>query len=314
MYKVFLALMLALPAAADFTWQDNGRTITLLEDGKPVYVYQHAFVEAPEGVKPHFRRMAYLHPLYGIDGEVLTEDFPEDHRHHRGVFWAWPECTVGDRRMDVWSLKDARQIHKVFSAQVSETQEAHLLVENDWEWDDRPGEPQIHETIEIVTHPANNGKRALDFTLHFENVSGKTVTFLGAKDKGYGGLCFRPDARRKPMHFTADDGPVAEDQLRYETPWADVSFEREADGNEDAAEGVPQSGVAIMQHPDNPGYPHPGWMFRHYALLCTAWPHEQTHVLKPGESFELKYRLLVHRGGAAEAGIEDAFVDFTLKE
>jgi AcrR family transcriptional regulator len=40
-------------------------------------------------VPEKFRRSCYIHPLYGLDGEVMTEDFPVDHRHHRGVFWAW---------------------------------------------------------------------------------------------------------------------------------------------------------------------------------------------------------------------------------
>jgi hypothetical protein len=296
-------ILCSLTAQAEFAWIDDGKTVTLTEAGKPVFTYHYTMVEPPEGVDPRFRRTAYLHPLYGLHGEVLTEDFPEDHYHHRGVFWAWPECTVGDRRLDVWSMKDARQVHERFLVREVGTDQAVLEVQNAWVFDDSPGEPQIRETVRITTHPAAGGKRALDFTLRFDNVSGKTITFLGAKDKGYGGLCFRPDARRKPMHFMADDGPVAEDQLRYDTPWADVSFERESDGREDTPATAPQSGVAIIQHPDNPGYPHPGWMFRHYAFLCVAWPHEQTHVLQAGDHFELKYRLLVHDGTAAEANV-----------
>ena len=52
-------------------------------------------------------RSHYIHPLYGLDGEVLTEEFPSDHPHHCGIFWAWHQVWIGDKRIgDAWSLKD----------------------------------------------------------------------------------------------------------------------------------------------------------------------------------------------------------------
>ena len=40
-------------------------------------------------------RSNYFHPLYDVDGNVLTEDFPNDHIHHRGIFWAWHQVRHG---------------------------------------------------------------------------------------------------------------------------------------------------------------------------------------------------------------------------
>lgn len=303
-------VLLCLPAAAAFRMEDDGNAITLIENGMPVYVYRYTMVQPPEGVADRYRRLGYLHPLYGLGGEILTQDFPDDHYHHRGVFWAWPECTVGDRKLDVWALADARQVHEAFLKKEAGEDRAELGVQNAWVFDDAPDIPQVRETIHIVAHPAVDGKRALEFTMHFKNVSGDTITFLGAENKGYGGLCFRPDKARKPMHFTTASGRVDEDQLRFDTPWADVSFEKYPDGNEETGSDAPQVGVAIFQHPDNPGYPHPGWIFRHYSFLGVSWPHEETHVLKPGEFFELKYVLLVHQGSAEEASVAGAFASY----
>ena len=64
---------------------------------------------------------------------------------------------------------------------------------------------------------------------------------------------------------------------------------------------------AIFQHPDNPGYVHPGWILRHYGFLGASWPHTAGHVLAPGEAVELRYRLFVHRGGATSAKVAEAF-------
>ena len=49
--------------------------------------------------KGKYRRCHYIHPLYGLDGEVLTEDFPADHPHHRGIFWGWHQLWLGDKKV-----------------------------------------------------------------------------------------------------------------------------------------------------------------------------------------------------------------------
>src|SRR5688500_14074023 len=71
-------------------------SLGLWEGNQPVLVYNHGLVRPPEQVtgKP---RASYIHPLYGLDGEVLTDDFPKDHTYHRGVYWAWPHLKIGDR-------------------------------------------------------------------------------------------------------------------------------------------------------------------------------------------------------------------------
>ena len=45
--------------------------------------------------------------MYDLDGNVLTEDFPKDHPHHRGIFWAWHQVRVdGKNAGDSWAARD----------------------------------------------------------------------------------------------------------------------------------------------------------------------------------------------------------------
>jgi hypothetical protein len=44
-------------------------------------------------------RCHYIHSLYGLDGEVLTEDFTADHPHHRGIFWGRHQLWFGDKKV-----------------------------------------------------------------------------------------------------------------------------------------------------------------------------------------------------------------------
>lgn len=289
-----------LPAhAAAFRFEDTDTGVTLHDGDLPVLTYHTGMVTPPKFVpQERYTRTAYIHPLYGLDGEVLTQDFPLDHFHHRGVFWAWPESTWDGKKVDVWTLDGARKHPvQVLGTEANDTV-ARLAFENAWRMDDQPEKDLVREQVVITVHGAADETRAIDFMVTLTNVTDKPFTLLGAKDKGYGGFCVRPDARLKPMSFTSALGPHDEDVLSVDSPWADVSFSKERDSEA-------QSGVALFQHPKNPGYPHHGWIFRHYAFLGASWPHEDPHTLEPGKSVSLRYRLLVHRGSAEAANVDE---------
>ena len=83
---------------------DGGLLFT--ENSKNILFYQ---VE-PKNHNGEYERCNYIHPLWGVDGTVITEDFPADHLHHRGVFWAWHQLWIGDQQIgDPWALIDFEQ-------------------------------------------------------------------------------------------------------------------------------------------------------------------------------------------------------------
>ncbi len=297
---ILFGLAMPRPAVADFTIQEDAQKVVLLDDGKPVLVYNFAEVKAPEGVDQKFRRGCYIHPLYDLHGNVITQDFPADHRHHRGVFWAWPNCSVGERKINVWELVDARPVFEKWVEKSVTAERARFAVESGWYYDGETA-PKIREHVSFTVEPATKKHRCIDFELTFENVSGEVMTFQGSPvdKKGYGGFCFRPDDAFKPFTFTAASGVIPEDALMCPTPWADIAWK--------GPKSKRDEGVAIFQHPSNPGFPHPGWIFRHYAFLGASWPHNDAHTLKAGESFTLRYRLVIHKGDAKKAKLGSLF-------
>src|SRR5688500_18430014 len=40
-------------------------------------------------IKPIFQRRAYLHPILTLSGKVITDDYPANHIHRHGIWWAW---------------------------------------------------------------------------------------------------------------------------------------------------------------------------------------------------------------------------------
>jgi hypothetical protein len=85
----------------------------LSEAGKPVLRYNYQTNDPGEvlaRVKADDRKYArarsdYIHPLYGLDGQELTKDWPLEHPHHRGIYWAWPEVDYRGERGDLHALR-----------------------------------------------------------------------------------------------------------------------------------------------------------------------------------------------------------------
>lgn len=308
-HVVLVGFLLAGASQGAFTIKEDQTFITVFEDGKPVLVYHYLPSPIPFYVSERYKRACYVHPLYGLDGEELTQDFPLDHFHHRGLFWAWPDSTVGERKIDIWALDGARQVHAKWLAKATHEDHAEIAVQNHWVFDDEPDTPIIREEIRMRINPATTTSRTIDVQLYFENVSQQVFTLRGSEteNKGYGGFCLRPDATRIPMIFTSQKGESPEDALELDSPWVDVSYATTPGSSL-------FSGVAIFQHPSNPGYPHPGWILRHYGFLGQSWPHSKEHVMPPGASFTLRYRVFIHRGNAKTAEVEKAFLEYEVVE
>lgn len=108
--RILLALAALGPADAPPSVKaalDPSGQIDVAEAGQPALRCNFRTVAPPEGRlekvsvsnrKYAVARSGYIHPLHGLDGEVLTRDWSPDHPHHRGLYWAWPEVDWGDRR------------------------------------------------------------------------------------------------------------------------------------------------------------------------------------------------------------------------
>ena len=91
------------PAAMRVTKAAEGYWFT--EGDAKVLFYQAERKALPDGTAA---RSNYFHPLYDLDGNVVTEDFPKDHVHHRGIFWAWHQVLIdGKRVQDQWANRDS---------------------------------------------------------------------------------------------------------------------------------------------------------------------------------------------------------------
>jgi len=276
----------------------DGR-ITFFEGEAPILAYNFADRLAG-GAPERYRRACYCHPVHAPDGTVLTDDFPKDHYHHRGIFWAWPHMTARGKAVQTWHLQGIHQKHAAWNERTAGPRQAVLDVANDWILDG--GERVGRERLRMVVHPASDVGRAIDFALTVEAVGGP-AELLGAKGKGYGGFCFR-FAPRKGTVLTTDAGVQKKDSNDRTPAWADLSA-RFAGPSE-------MTGAAIFVHPKTPPERRPrGWTLRHYGFLGPSWPCLEPYTLEPGAPVTLAYRVYLHRGDAAAGKVAEAFERYT---
>ncbi len=277
-----------------------------VEGSDSVLTYQ----AAEKSFNGTYKRSNYIHPLYTLDGNILTEDFPADHLHHRGIFWAWHQLYIGDKRIgDGWGIKDFHW--EVLSVRELEGQgDARAIqVEVMWRsplWVDAEGIeiPVVNEVTRIKVYPAKNRYRQIDIEISIRALE-PNMRIGGSEDeKGYGG--FSPRIRLvSDIKFTSSAGRVEPDILPVKAGgWMDISG---SFGKKGAL-----AGLSILCHPDNPGFPNP-WILRSKGSMQNAvYPYPGTYAVPLSENRPtiLRYRLLVHEGDAESLNIAEIHADY----
>lgn len=296
-------------APRGFHWEAaSERSLGLFENGQRVLVYNHGLITS-EQMPRAVARSCYVHPIYGLDGEVLTDDFPMDHPYHRGMYWAWPHIKLGEAEYELWSLNGELQPRFVrWLARDAGADGAKLAAENGW----FVGEKQlVREQMTLDVHPAAADSRAIDVTLTWTPLD-QPLTLWGAEGKSYGGFNFRfgprtktiitvPEKTELPAGVAAPEGRTSGDLVVTRLPWADFV------GDFAGTQGT--SGAAIFVHPQHRDYP-PTWMTRHYGLVSVGWPGVEPQTFSAGQPITCRYRVWIHRGSRAVAEIQSAYEDY----
>jgi len=275
--------------------EDTGKgTLTIMDGDVPVLTYRFGDQGRP-GVDPKFVRSSYIHPLYALDGRELTADFPGDHVHHHGVFWGWPVVRVRGQTTSNWEVgtPSLRQRFVRWLKRDGEAGRAVLSVENSWQLGG--SEVVAQEVVTIRVQPAGPAGRAIDLELEITAVGGP-LELQGTPDqnKGYGGLCFRSSSLLKGAAMTTEKGALEDDAVNAPFLWADIS--------------TGELGLAIFAAPGHPDAPL-RWLIRNsYAgVINPSWPGLKPVTLSPGQPLDLRYRVYVHRGDAAEGGVAERY-------
>jgi hypothetical protein len=289
-------MFLVTRAPAQFAHtEDPAKGKLTVRDGRiEVLTYRFGDQLKP-GADPRHTQSCYIHPLFSLAGQALTDDFPADHLHHHGLFWTWPVIRTRGLSTSTWEPKLPRLRQHFVRWLNHEAKDGAfvLAVENAWKLEGKA--VVANEVVTLRIHPADTLGRAIDLELRIEAVGGP-LELQGTPDqnKGYGGLCFRGAPLFTGATMTTDKGVLKEDAVHTPFRWVDLSTR--------------ELGIAVFVSPAHPGYPTK-WMVRNsYAgIINVSWPGLEAVVLKPGEPVTLVYQLYIHRGDAEAGGVKAAY-------
>ena len=168
-----------------FSFEERGEGVGLFENGKAVFFYQ----KEPKSINGEYICNNYIHPLYALNGDTITEEFPADHPYHRGIFWSWHQLYINNQSIgDGWIMENISQ--EVVDIRYSTNKNSATLNLNVL-WKSalfENGKAFINESTTIVVHQLKTGIRRIDLEISLKAlVPGASIG--GSDDeKGYGGI------------------------------------------------------------------------------------------------------------------------------
>lgn len=272
--------------------------IEIKEAGQKVLFYQTA-LSTLDGQYP---RTNYIHPLYGLNEEILTEDFPKDHYHHRGVFWTWHQVWIGDKRIgDAWLCEDITCLVKKIKTKKNKDGSLTIRADVRWtspNWTNKKGKPQdfLKEAVHITVYPRTGNLRVIDFQISLEALVNQLAIGGSEDDKGYGGFSPRIITPEN-IRFTSTNGRVTPENLAVEAGnWMDITGDFMNDN--------PNSGIMIINQVATKNSPQK-WILRsELSMQNHVFPGNTQYEIQPDEPLVLNYRLVLHQNKLGESQIE----------
>ncbi|HTM49014.1 MAG TPA: PmoA family protein [Bryobacteraceae bacterium] len=307
-------LAAALPLCAQVKITQRTDRISVEIDGKP---FTELFIGADTS-KP------YLHPLRAASGKIVTRAYPmdtvegesKDHPHHRGLWF-----THGDvNGYDFWGNEASQKgagagKGKVVLKKVGELKSGKKSgsLAATFDWVDPQGKPILTEsrTIVFYSHPT---MRIMDFDINLKAL--EKVKFGDTKE---GTFAIRlaagleepvkkslPTPKRTGLMVNAEGAKGEKNVWGKRSPWVDYAGELEGE----------KLGIAIFDNPANPKHPT-YWHSRSYGLFAANIFGEHDYyndksrdgsvTVEAGNSLRFRYRVIIHPGDAASAGIAELY-------
>ncbi len=344
MKKVLLPLVFLL-ILTGMTYAEEGpvsiqrnittETYTFNEANLPILSYHFGVVPMPKGSTIHHfskkdtpydgayytdgstfggERSDYVQPIYGFNGEAMTDDYPSDHQHHRGCWWSWCEVRWNDKIGDIWAVNKIRAYPKSIGNFKMDADKAALSAVNVWRYDDDPTEV-VQETVTITVSKTTGTEgvksRTIDFNIKLEAlVDGIAIAGRQKVDYGgYGGMAVRmvPAAidfsirvvHPKPDTWNGSNVKMAEvivDPQKYgNASWLSIFGKYPLPGQTEpsAKEGV--TTLTMFESMKNPLAPN---NFRYYTSrnIMMAFPGFNILPLEKNKPIEYKCRFWLHQG------------------
>lgn len=270
-------------------------------DGRVVFEY---VTKKPDNIGLTSPSAAYFNPVNTPSGERVTNVAPDDHPHHRGIFFGFLNSefhTLSDhspssqalrtfnvQRADYWAWglyapREGRVIqNRDLKLTSADDKHAQLEIHNDWLID---GKKMLDETDEVSV-AERDGVYVIDLSYRFAPL----VEYV-LSQTAFGGFVVQAQ-KYGDSYYSAPYGKTQFRSPHYSNPdldwpseaWYDYTIKLKSDGK--------TVGVAVLDHPSNPPT-------RWHNVLWMLQPCITTFgtvTIEPDAPLILRYRVVVHDG------------------
>jgi hypothetical protein len=300
--------------AASYTLEPSQYGMTLkTPDGRVVLEYM---TKKPEGSGLTSPSTACFHPLKTPSGGTITAFAPDDHPHHRGMYFGWHDSEFYEpparpntsptaalksatvRRADFWGWgvyapREGRLIQtKEVKLTKADDKHAELEIRNDLLIDNR----KMGEENESVVVSERDGVFVIDMTYTIA----PSVEYR-VKQNAFGG--FNLQARKDgEFYYSTAAGKVTLRDPHYAYPELDWPSEPWYDYTITLRGGGKTLGAAVLDHPGNP--PTLWHNSRTLWMLNPSVTAISGFTIRPEAPMKLRYRVVVHDGPTPTAVLQ----------
>ena len=274
-------------SAADIKAVVNGSKIDVTIDNKFFTSYIFSIEE----------KYPFFFPVNApATGGSITSMRNGEYPHHSSLFFGCDRVNGGNYWQE--GIERGQIVSK--GAKIVEQGE-RVLITDECIWQRPDAESPVKDSRRIIITALSKDVRQIDFDITLETLmdvevlktnhslfSARTIADISVKNGGV------------MVNAEGEQGEAA--TFGKPSAWIDFHGKR----------GDVIEGIAIMQHPSNPGYPAP-WFTRDYGFISPTpmyWlpPNDAPSIqFRKGEKITLRYRVLIHTGDHKTADIAGEF-------
>src|SRR5258708_912165 len=285
----------------------NEGALTIHAGDKNLLRYMYKTVYPPAGIDTAFRRSAFIHPLWTLHGQELTRIQAPDHYHHYGIWNPWTHVLFEGDTVDFWNIKGRKGTVRFgkFVSVVSGPVYAEFTALHEHIAFKKNGKEKValneFQTVRAYKPDDNENYYLVDITIEMKCASESPFLILEYR---YAGLGWRATEKwnKDNSEVLTSEGKNRKEADGTNAKWFIVQGALDND----------YGGAAMMSYSSNYNYPEPlriwpensnnGEMFAMFAPT-----KNKDWLLKPGQTYTLKYRFVVFNGNLTKEKAESAW-------
>jgi len=261
-------------------------------DGAPIFHFRTKAPEPTAEVPARYLRAGYLHPVFSPRGVLVTDDSPEDHRHHHGVWTAWTVAEYEGRRLSFWgpepgkSKNDLVSVGQIWQGDAAAGFSAKLASSD---LGVKPPKQILDSAWKVVvyrTHDRRPPYFLFDLEWTDKVVGDKPLRLPEYRYGGLGVRGHRDWIDGLAMTFLTSEGKGRLEGENTRARWVYLG----------GTVGKKKAGLSVLVHPLNMRAPQPVRLNPGIPLLVVSPPKAGDMAIEPDHPYSVRYRFVVTDG------------------